>query len=90
MEEWRHRRDFIYIDHLILSAFVEMTCFNFFIYNLNRQSEFTFYEYKLTLWLLQCLDGESPSGESPVPQIRPIGQFLLSLANLPDLRFYFF
>jgi hypothetical protein len=30
------------------------------------------------LWLLQCLDGESSSGESPVPQIRSIGQFLLS------------
>jgi hypothetical protein len=27
---------------------------------------------------LQCLDGESSSGESPVPQIRLIGQFLLS------------
>jgi hypothetical protein len=30
------------------------------------------------LWLLQCLDGESSSGESPVRHIRPIGQFLLS------------
>jgi hypothetical protein len=30
------------------------------------------------LWLLQCLDGESSSGESPLPQIRSIGQFLLS------------
>jgi hypothetical protein len=30
------------------------------------------------LWLLQCLDGESSSGESPVPQMRWIGQFLLS------------
>jgi hypothetical protein len=30
------------------------------------------------LWLLQCLDGESSSGQSPVPQIRWIGQFLLS------------
>jgi hypothetical protein len=40
--------------------------FNFFIYNLNQQSEFTF--YKLMLWLLQCLDGESSRGESPVPQ----------------------
>jgi hypothetical protein len=39
-----------------------------FIYNLNQQSEFTF--YNLMLWLLQCLDGESSSGESPVPQIR--------------------
>jgi hypothetical protein len=48
----------------------------FFIYNLNQQSEFTF--YKLMLCLLQCLDGESSSGESPVPQIRSIGQFLLS------------
>jgi hypothetical protein len=48
----------------------------FFIYNLNHQSEFTF--YKLMLWLLQSLDGESSSGESPVPQIRSIGQFLLS------------
>jgi hypothetical protein len=47
-----------------------------FIYNLNQQSEFTF--YKLMLWLLQCLDGESSSGEFPVPQIRSIGQFLLS------------
>jgi hypothetical protein len=26
------------------------------------------------LWLLQCLDGESSSGESSVPQIRSIGQ----------------
>jgi hypothetical protein len=34
--------------------------------------------YKLMLWLLQCLDGESSSRESPVPQIRSIGQFLLS------------
>jgi hypothetical protein len=33
----------------------------FFIYNLNQQSEFTF--YKLMFWLLQCLDGESSSGE---------------------------
>jgi hypothetical protein len=48
----------------------------YFIYNLNQQSEFTF--YKLMLRLLQCLDGESSSGESPVPQIRSIGQFLLS------------
>jgi hypothetical protein len=30
------------------------------------------------LWLLQCIDGESYSGESPVPQIRSIGQFILS------------
>jgi hypothetical protein len=30
------------------------------------------------LWLLQCLDGESSSGEFSVPQIRSIGQFLLS------------
>jgi hypothetical protein len=53
------------------------TSFHFiFIYNLNQQSEFTF--YKLMLWLSQCLDGESSSGESPVPQIRLIGQFLLS------------
>jgi hypothetical protein len=37
----------------------------FFIYNLNQQSEFTFYE--LMLCLLQCLDRESSSGESPVP-----------------------
>jgi hypothetical protein len=43
---------------------------------LNQQSEFTF--YKLMLWLLQCLDGESSSGESPVPQIRSNCQFLLS------------
>jgi hypothetical protein len=48
----------------------------FFIYNLNQQSEFTF--YKIMLWLLQCLHEESSSGESPVPQIRSIGQFLLS------------
>jgi hypothetical protein len=48
----------------------------FFAYNLNQQSEFTF--YKLMLWLLQCIDGESSSGESPVPQVRSIGQFLLS------------
>jgi hypothetical protein len=50
--------------------------FLFFIYNLNQQSEFTF--YKLMLCLLECLDGESSSGESPVPQTRSIGQFLLS------------
>jgi hypothetical protein len=50
--------------------------FFIFIYNLNQQSEFTL--YKLMLWLLQCLDGVSSSGESPVPQIRSIGQFLLS------------
>jgi hypothetical protein len=57
--------------------------FIFFIYNLNHQSEFTF--YKLMLWLLQCLDGESSSGESPVPQIRSIGQFLLSrLFSFPN------
>jgi hypothetical protein len=48
----------------------------FIIYNLNQQSEFTF--YKLMLSLLQCLEGESSSGESPVPQIRSTGQFLLS------------
>jgi hypothetical protein len=30
------------------------------------------------LCLLQCLDGESSSGESPVPQISSIGQFILS------------
>jgi hypothetical protein len=30
------------------------------------------------LWLLQCLDGEPSSGESPVPQIRSICKFLLS------------
>jgi hypothetical protein len=48
----------------------------YIIYNLNQQLEFTF--YKLKLWLLQCLDGESSSGESPVPQIRSIGQILLS------------
>jgi hypothetical protein len=48
----------------------------FFIYNLNQQSEFTF--YKPMLGLLQCPVGESSSGESPVPQIRSIGQFLLS------------
>jgi hypothetical protein len=30
------------------------------------------------LWLLHCLDGESSSGESPVPQIRSIGQLLSS------------
>jgi hypothetical protein len=50
--------------------------FYFIFYNLNQQSEFTF--YKLMLWLLQRLDGESSSGESPVPQITSIGQFLLS------------
>jgi hypothetical protein len=46
------------------------------ICNLNQQSEFTF--YKLILCLLQCLVGESSSGESTAPQIRSIGQFLLS------------
>jgi hypothetical protein len=48
----------------------------FFIYNLNQQSEFIF--YKLMLCLLQCLDGESSSGEFPVPHIRSISKFLLS------------
>jgi hypothetical protein len=47
----------------------------FFIYNLNQQPGFTF--YKLMLRLLQCLEGESSSGESPVPQIRSTGQCLL-------------
>jgi hypothetical protein len=57
-----------------------------FIYNLNQQSEFTF--YKLTLWSLQCLDEESSSGESSVPQIRSTGQFLLSrlFSSLSVLR----
>jgi hypothetical protein len=32
------------------------------IYNLNQRSKYTF--YKLMLWLLQCLDGESSSGTS--------------------------
>jgi hypothetical protein len=41
---------------LILSSYSPQTMI-FFIYNLNQQSEFTF--YKLMLWLLQCLDGES-------------------------------
>jgi hypothetical protein len=58
-----------------------------FIYNFNQQSEFTF--YKLMLWLLQCLDGESSSGESPVSQIRPIGQFhLRRLCSSLTSRFY--
>jgi hypothetical protein len=57
------------------SEIVTNEFFFIFIYNLNQQLEFTF--YKLMLWL-QCLDGESSSGESPVPQIRSIGQFLLS------------
>jgi hypothetical protein len=65
---------------VVLSVFSyeKMACLLLFfcIYNLNQQSEFTF--CKLMLWLLQCLDGESSSGESPVPQIRSIGQFLLS------------
>jgi hypothetical protein len=47
-----------------------------FYFNFNQQSEFTF--YKLMLWLLQCHDEKSSSGESSVPQIRSIGQFLLS------------
>jgi hypothetical protein len=58
------------------SAIYWMETLIFFIYNLNQQSEFTF--CKLMLWLLQCLDGESSSGESSIPQIRSIGQFLLS------------
>jgi hypothetical protein len=52
------------------------TKYIFFVYNLNQQSEFTI--YKLMLWLLQCDDGEWSSGESPVFQIKSIGQFLLS------------
>jgi hypothetical protein len=48
----------------------------FFIYNLNQQSEFTF--YKLMLCLLQCLDGESSRGESALPQIRLTCHLLLS------------
>jgi hypothetical protein len=47
----------------------------FFFNNLNQQSEFTFYKL---MCLLQCLDGESSSGESPVPQITSICQFPLS------------
>jgi hypothetical protein len=40
---------------------------------------FNFFYLQFQLQLqLQCLDGESSSGESPVPQIRWIGQFLLS------------
>jgi hypothetical protein len=57
-------------------CFPSLFPFFFFFCNLNRQSEFTF--YKLMLWLLQCLNGESSSGESLVPQIRSIGQFLLN------------
>jgi hypothetical protein len=58
--------------------------FLFTIYNLNQKSEFTF--YKLMLWLLQSLDGEFSSGESLVPQIRSIGQFLLSrLFSFPNI-----
>jgi hypothetical protein len=59
-------------------AFIKKnTLFRIFLFtNLNQQSEFTF--YKLMFLLLQCLDGESSSGESPVPQIKSIGQFLLS------------
>jgi hypothetical protein len=59
----------LWLDSALLNFFL-------FIYNLNQQSEFTFYE--LMLWLLQCLDGESSSGESQVPQIRSVGQFLSS------------
>jgi hypothetical protein len=62
-----------YLNHICLK---QMHSNSFLIYNLNQQSEFTF--YNLMLWLLQCLHGESPSGESQVPQIRSIGQFLLS------------
>jgi hypothetical protein len=40
---------------------LKVLIFYLFIYSLNQQSEFTF--YKLMLWLLQCLDGESSSGE---------------------------
>jgi hypothetical protein len=68
------------ITHMAHMSQEDLTCclmsyVFFFFYNLNQQSEFTF--YKLMLWL-QCLDGESSSGESPVTQIRSIGQFLLS------------
>jgi hypothetical protein len=63
-----------------MTSFTNATFNPFFLFfyfcNLNQQSEFTF--YKLMLWLLQSLDGESSSGESPVAQIRSIGQFLLS------------
>jgi hypothetical protein len=62
--------------YLTVCTFLQSELKIFFIYNLNQQSEFTF--YKLMFLLLQCLDGESSSGESPVPQIRSIGQFLLS------------
>jgi hypothetical protein len=62
--------------HFTWSSYQISYTYIFYFYNLNQQSEFTF--YKLMLWLLQCLNGESSSGESPVPQIRSIGQFLLS------------
>jgi hypothetical protein len=48
----------------LLTVGRNMTWFFIIIYNLNQQSEFTFYKL---MWLLQCLDGESSSGESPVP-----------------------
>jgi hypothetical protein len=51
-------------------------CIGLFFSSPNQQSEFTF--YKLMLWLLQCHDEKSSSGESSVPQIRSIGRFLWS------------
>jgi hypothetical protein len=50
--------------------------FLIFLFTIWISTEFTF--YKLMLWLLQCHNGESSSGESPVPQIRSIGQIILS------------
>jgi hypothetical protein len=55
----------------LLSFFFFFFVFTIWISNQNLHS-------KLMLWLLRCLDGESSSGESPIPQIRSIGQFLLS------------
>jgi hypothetical protein len=49
--------------------------YNFFII-INQQSECTF--YKLMVWLFLCLGEESSSGESSVPYVRSIGQFLFS------------
>jgi hypothetical protein len=67
----------IFVFHIFIVYNTLCNTYNIcFIYNVNQQSEFTF--YKLMLWLWQCLDGQSSSGKSPVPQIRSIGQFLLS------------
>jgi hypothetical protein len=60
---WSRKRESIHP----LSICLHGVKLSFFYFNFNQQSEFTF--YKLMLWLLQCLDEKSSSGESSVPQL---------------------